>query len=234
MGFVDKKKSKEWNWPYPFKSDQNDESETKENTKIHKEYKSLSLLPLYTYTHIFSHHLKNKEKTHHYLDKWCKIYLLDIQDGNRVITVWRCVVSCIFYQTQTLLQVNICSVSAWFLSNIDLLMRNTQQSQTVIMIQRGSRYILCDGLAVAVGGPWPGSLVGPAQQSGGTWCKYRARGALRRWCRVLLQHGCYQYRNRYRSSIPHCAGNDGGKVLLHNERRQWWRRCIGECWIGDE
>lgn len=102
--------------------------------------------------------------------------------------VWPCLPSCffglLFSQTQTLLQVNICSVSARRLSNIDLLIWNTQLSakpDCVIIIQRGSGYILCDGLAVAVGGPWPGSLMDPAQQSGGTWCKYWARGALQCW-----------------------------------------------------
>ncbi len=138
-------------------------------------------------------------------------------------------------KTETLLQVNICSVSAWFPSNIDLLMQNTQLSakpDCVIIIQRGSGYILCDGLAVAVGGPWPGSLVDPAQQSGGTWCKYWARGALQCWPRVLLQQGCYQCWNSYRGSMPPCAVHGGGKVLLHNERKQWWWRCFGECWTG--
>lgn len=127
-------------------------------------------------------------------------------------------------QTENLFQLNICSVSAWFLSNIDLLIQNTQLSAKSHYHSEGIRvYILCDGPAISVGGPWPGSPVDPAQESGGTWCKYWARGALQCWPLVLVQQGCYQCWNSYRSSLPHCSVNGGGEVLLHNERRQrWW------------
>lgn len=103
--------------------------------------------------------------------------VLDLTGGHpawklRLIAVWPCMLSCIFgkesrflfSQMETLLQVNICSVSAWFPSNIDLLMRNTQlleKPECAIIIQRASGHLLCVGLAVAVVGPWPGSLVDP-------------------------------------------------------------------------
>lgn len=148
----------------------------------------------------------------------------------------------LFSQTENLLQINICSVSAWFLSNIDLLMRNTQLSakpDCVIIIQRGSGYILCDGLAMAVGGPWRGSLVDPAQQSGGTWCKYWARGALQCWPRVLLQSGCYQcwtatgapyHPVRCMTAVKSCyrmrGGSGGGAALGNIGLGGWIKRGI--------
>lgn len=134
----------------------------------------------------------------------------------------------LFFQTKTQLQVNICSISAWFLSNIDLLMRNTQLSakpECVIIIQRGSGYILCDSLAMAVGRPWPGSLVDPALQSVGTWCKYWARSAFKWWPQVLLQNGCYQAGTA--TGAPYHTKQWMTAVLLHNERGRW---CIAIMW----
>lgn len=63
----------------------------------------------------------------------------------------------VFSQMKTLLQVNICSVSAWFLSIIDLLMQNTQlfeKPECAIIMQRASGH-----LCVLVW-PWQRSVPG--------------------------------------------------------------------------
>lgn len=94
-----------------------------------------------------------------------------------------------------LLQVNICSISAWFLSSTtDLLMWNSQlpvKLDCVIIIQKGSGYILCSSVAQ---------------------CE-----------NTVINAGAA-------TGAPHHTVSDRGKVLLHNEKRQWWRCCTGKCW----
>lgn len=111
----------------------------------------------------------------HFLKKQNKSALswqmvLDLSGGHpawklRLIAVWPCMLSCIFgkesrflfSQMETLLQVNICSVSAWFPNNIDLLMRNTQlleKPECAIIIQRASGHY-CMSVW-----PWQWSVLG--------------------------------------------------------------------------
>lgn len=154
---------------------------------------------------------------------------------NCLASLWSCIwkeSKFLFFKSKTLLQVNICSVSAWFQSNIDLLIRNTQLSAKpdwVIIIQRGSACILCDCLAVAVGCSWPGSLVDPAQQSGGTWGKYWARGAGHEFCysRAVINAGTASgspyhtavWMTAVRSSYIMRGGGGGGGAALRNVGR---------------
>lgn len=149
-------------------------------------------------------------------------------------TQTNCMLGCIFgeenkflfSQMKTPLQVNICSVSAWFLSIIDLLMQNTQlfeKPECAIIMQRASGH-----LCVLVW-PWQWSVPGlvprwiPLSRAEERDTNTEPEGFSNAGFRVLLQQGCYQCWSSYRSSIPHCALNDGGKVLSHNERRKWWR-----------
>lgn len=144
----------------------------------------------------------------------------------------------LFSQMKTLLQVNICSVSAWFLSIIDLLMQNTQlfeKPECAIIMQRAS------GHSCVLVWPWQWSVPGLVPR----WIllsrveerdtNTEPEGFSRAGFGFMLQQGCYQCWNSYRSSIPHSALNDGGKVLSHNERRQWWwlsvRGMLDRRWI---
>lgn len=121
---------------------------------------------------------------------------------------------------KTLLQVNICSVSARFLRNTDLLMWNTQlpvKLDCVIIIQKGYGYILRDTASLPVGSRWLGSLVEPAQHTGGTWWKYWAKDTLQACPLSILEQLQELHNVQWMAAVKSCyimrTGGGGGAAL---------------------